>query len=134
MTQLLVAFTSTQSNNCRDFVASLDYPHIFECTAEQYVPPSDYILVTGTYADAKGAGAFHPVITTLLKDRVAVSRLRGVAASGNAVFGSKFGLAGQIISDALDVPLIHRFELKGLAKDTEIVKSFIRRYNEGQQR
>lgn len=43
--------------------------------------------------------------------------LKGVAASGNKVWGSNFAKSAEIISLKYNVPILHKFELSGTEKD-----------------
>lgn len=126
---LSVVYTTTKSNNCGDFVKKLNYSHTHELVDPKVYPKGDFILITGTYADAHGRGSLHPNVAELLTDPYALKSLKGVASSGNRVFGQKFALSGKIIADALGIPLIRCFELKGLPTDVEAVKAFIDDYN-----
>lgn len=127
---LYVLYTSTKSNNCRDFVNKLDYPYIYDLDKLKDIPNKDFILITGTYADVRGKGSIHPSVLSALKNRNFVKHLKGVVASGNRVFGDKFALTGKLISNTLDIPNIHNFELKGLPKDVSIVRNYIDSYND----
>jgi protein involved in ribonucleotide reduction len=44
----------------------------------------------------------------------------GVAASGNKIWGDNFAKSADRISQLYDVPIIHKFELSGTAKDVEL--------------
>lgn len=126
---LYVLFTSTRSNNCRDFVSKLNYPYVQELTDPKNYPDEPFLLITGTYADAKGRSSLHENVQGLLRDPYALNLLKGVAASGNRVFGDMFGLSGEIISQTLDIPLVDKFELKGLPHNVETVRSWIDAFN-----
>ncbi len=45
--------------------------------------------------------------------------IRGVASSGNRNWGQNFAKAGVVLSQMLNVPLLHQFELAGWEKDVE---------------
>lgn len=126
---LSVVYTTTKSNNCGDFVKKLDYSVTHELVDPKVYPKGDFILITGTYADAHGRGSLHPNVVELLTDPYALKSLKGVASSGNRVFGKKFALSGKIIAHTLDIPLIRCFELKGLPSDVKAVRAFIDDYN-----
>ena len=53
------------------------------------------------------------------------SRVIGVVATGNKNWGDNFGAAGDKISEAYDVPLIHKYEGSGFPSDVKIVKEWI---------
>lgn len=46
--------------------------------------------------------------------------LKGVAASGNRIWGDFYTKSAEIISSEYNVPILHRFELSGTDKDVAI--------------
>ena len=75
-----------------------------------------YVLVTYTI----GFGEVPVSVSEFLMSNAAY--IRGVATSGNKVWGSNFGKAGERISEEYCVPLLLKFELGGTKKDTEFFK------------
>ncbi len=72
-----------------------------------------YILVTYTV----GFGEVPVSVSNFLEANH--HYLRGVAASGNKVWGSNYGKAGILIAQSYDVPLLLKFELSGTKRDVE---------------
>lgn len=104
------------TGNVRRFIekTSLIAEEITESTAAN----EPYILVTYTI----GFGEVPSVITQFLRNNS--EYLRGVAVSGNKVWGANYGRAGDIISREHRVPLLLKFELSGTADD---VRTFTER-------
>lgn len=72
-----------------------------------------FILVTYTI----GFGEVPDIVTKFLRENH--DHLRGVAVSGNRVWGANYGMAGDIISRTYLVPLLLKFELSGTSADVQ---------------
>lgn len=120
----LVYFSSRSGNTAR-FVAGLDLP-------AQRIPQGDgpmprisapYVLVCPTYADGEGRGAVPKQVIRFLNDPARRALLRGVIAGGNRNFGETFALAGTVIAQKCNVPVLYRFELAGTETDRTRVRA-----------
>jgi protein involved in ribonucleotide reduction len=78
---------------------------------------SPYILFIPTYAANDGRGAIPKSIVKFLNNQNNRTLLKGIVASGNKNFGSNFCLAGDLISNKCDVPVLYRYELRGTQHD-----------------
>ena len=58
------------------------------------------------------------------------SQLKGVCASGNRNWGSKFGKSADNISQTYKIPIVHKFELSGLPTDVEKIIQEVRMYEQ----
>ncbi|AGT07311.1 class Ib ribonucleoside-diphosphate reductase assembly flavoprotein NrdI [Paracoccus aminophilus] len=83
-------------------------------------PRVPYVLVLPTYADGQGRGAVAKPVIHFLNDTARRALLRGVIAGGNRNFGSTFALAGDVIAQKCNVPVLYRFELSG--NETDIAR------------
>lgn len=83
-----------------------------------------YILVTYTI----GFGKVPERTANFLKGNY--SYLKGVASSGNRIWGANFGKAGELISKQFMVPLLLKFELSGTNRDVEIFEQEVAKINE----
>lgn len=130
---LEVWFTSSKTNNCRDFVSKLQYEHTNEIDPVKGIyPKNPFLLVTGTYADNKGEGTYHPDLKWLIDSKPeSLKLMKGVVCAGNRVFGPKFALTGKILSHFLSIPHVRAFELKGFKQDVDAVRLWINKYNLG---
>lgn len=117
----LVYFSSRSGNTAR-FVAGLGLSAQRIPIAGDDVPcPADpFVLVCPTYADGHGRGAVPKQVIRFLNDPDRRALLRGVIAGGNRNFGPTFALAGELISNKCNVPVLYRFELAGT--DTDIAR------------
>lgn len=80
-----------------------------------------YVLITPT----TGFGQVPTTVSEFVRNNAEL--LRGVVASGNRNFGKVFAVAGRLLAEEYDVPLVHTFELSGTDEDVRIVNDFIER-------
>ncbi|WP_134678714.1 class Ib ribonucleoside-diphosphate reductase assembly flavoprotein NrdI [Paracoccus ravus] len=126
----LVYFSSASGNTAR-FVARLGYDaeRIPASPAEAMPEPaSPYVLICPTFADGEGRGAVPKQVIRFLNDPARRAALRGVIAGGNRNFGTTFALAGKVISDKCNIPLLYRFELAGTDLDVARVQSGLEKF------
>ncbi|MBB3114521.1 protein involved in ribonucleotide reduction [Paenibacillus phyllosphaerae] len=79
-----------------------------------------FVLVTYT----TGFGQVPDKVMTFLERNH--GRLRGVCASGNRNWGEKFAGSADTISRMYGVPVLHKFELAGTARDVERFEQEVR--------
>lgn len=89
---------------------------------------SKYILITPTYK----FGEVPERVIEFLKDNG--QNLIGVISSGNKNWGMNFAKAGDLISSALQVPLIHKYELAGTEADINFIVEYLVRLEEAHER
>tara|TARA_Y100000815_G_scaffold271667_1_gene298778 strand:- start:614 stop:1051 length:438 start_codon:yes stop_codon:yes gene_type:complete len=87
-----------------------------------------FVLMTPCFADAHGNGAVPKPVIRFLNDPHNRKFLRGVIASGNRNFGETFALAGKIIAQKCDVPVLYRFELAGTETDVTNIENGLGRF------
>lgn len=109
----MIVFFDSKTGNVKKFTNKIKYKSIPIFHEEKIqLPTSPFILVTFTTK----FGEVPPKTKTFL-NRADTSLLRGVAVSGNKVWGSNYGKAGDLISKAYSVPLLLKFELAGMPSD-----------------
>lgn len=118
-----LVYFSTKSENTHRFIQKLGLsaqrlPLNREEAALRVEQP--YILVTPTYGGGAAKGAVPAQVIRFLNDEQNRHLIRGVIAAGNTNFGDAYGLAGRIIAQKCQVPLLYRFELLGT--DDDVVK------------
>jgi len=120
----LVYFSSRSGNTAR-FVGCLGLPALRIPTLGDDMPcPVDpFVLVCPTYADGEGRGAVPKQVIHFLNEPDRRALLRGVIAGGNRNFGPTFALAGDVISQKCNVPVLYRFELAGTETDIARVRA-----------
>ncbi|MTH64502.1 class Ib ribonucleoside-diphosphate reductase assembly flavoprotein NrdI [Paracoccus shanxieyensis] len=115
----LVYFSSASGNTAR-FVARLGLTAAripispADATPEPALP---YVLISPTFADGEGRGAVPKQVIRFLNDPGRRALLRGVIAAGNRNFGATYALAGRVIAEKCNVPLLYSFELAGTDND-----------------
>lgn len=120
-----VVYFSTKSGNTRRFVEKLSLPAQripFERDAPPLKVQSPYILIVPSYGGGNAAGAVPRPVIHFLNDEHNRHFIRGVIAAGNTNFGTAYGIAGRIIAEKCDVPLLYRFELFGTPQDVANVR------------
>ena len=119
---MLVAFAS-KTGNVKAFVDKLSKQcditthHIKQGEIEKMNEP--FILITYT----TGIGNTPEEVSQFLS--LNAHLMVGVVGSGNMNWGLNYCKASVDIATKYGLPLIHRFELRGVPKDVEIVKQFI---------
>lgn len=123
-----IVYFSNVSNNTHRFVEKLGLPaHRIPVTAGDPALhiTEPYILITPTYGGGNDGGAVPKQVIKFLNDEGNRSLIRGVISAGNTNFGHTYCLAGTIISEKCQVPLLHKFELLGTPEDVDAVKSIL---------
>lgn len=121
----LVYYSSASGNTAR-FVARLGWPAGRIPLSPRDAMPAPvlpYVLICPTYADGTGRGAVPKQVIRFLNDPGRRGLLRGVIAAGNRNFGATYALAGRVISDKCNVPVLYRFELAGTDLDISRVRA-----------
>lgn len=121
-TIMLVAFAS-KTGNVKAFVDKLSNQceistlHINPDEVQKVNEP--FILITYT----TGIGKTPQEVLDFLE--LNAHLMVGVVGSGNMNWGQMYCRASVDVATKYDLPLIHRFELRGMASDISIVKEFI---------
>lgn len=124
-----LVYFSSHSNNTHRFIEKLQ-------VANERIPidindslsvSQDYVLVTPTYSGGgdNKYGAVPKQVIKFLNNAQNRALCRGVVTSGNTNFGNTFALAGPIISQKLQVPLLYQFELLGTIKDVKTLNEIL---------
>lgn len=120
----LVYFSSVSGNTHR-FVEKLGITgwRLPLRAAEQPLKVDEpYVLVLPTYGGGHGKGAVPKQVIRFLNDEHNRSLIRGVIAAGNTNFGEAYCLAGDIVAQKCQVPLLYRFEQFGTSEDVSRVQ------------
>jgi len=110
---MLIAYLS-RTGNVRRFVNKLNMRAVSIEAAQSLDEP--FVFVTYT----TGFGQVPEQACDFLSRHSQL--LRGVAASGNRNWGTRFALSADIISQLYKVPVISKFELSGTSRDVELFK------------
>lgn len=126
----LVYFSSVSGNTAR-FVEKLGCPaHRIPLYPkdEPLVVTEPYVLLVPTYGGGPVKRAVPKQVIRFLNDERNRKLIRGVMASGNTNFGEAYGIAGDIISQKCQVPMLYRFELFGTQEDVETVREGLEKF------
>lgn len=79
-----------------------------------------YILITPSYG-VSSQGRVPPQVKNFLNNEHNRENIKGVVGAGNINFGWEYGIAGDILSAKLQVPMLYKFELAGTTMDMDKV-------------
>ena len=91
------------------------------------MPTQPYVLICPTYADGEGRGAVPKPVIHFLNDPARRGLIEEVIGAGNRNFGDTFALAGRIIAQKCNVPLLATFELAGTETDITRIRAGLER-------
>ncbi len=100
----------SKTGNVKRFVAKLPFSDIVQLDANMVVD-EPFLLITYT----TGFGTMSPTTRAFLENNG--QNLRGVAASGNRIWGDNFAHSADVIRETYHVPILHKFELSGTSSD-----------------
>lgn len=121
-----VVYFSSTSENTKRFVEKLGLHSVRiplkTDEAAHFTCDTDSILVVPTYGSGEEKTTVPKQVIKFLNNPENRKHIKGVIATGNTNFGQSYGLAGDIVSEKLGVPLIQRVEVLGTPEDIELVK------------
>lgn len=128
MSDLRIVYFSSVTQATHQFIGKLGYPAEripLRRTDELLTVDYDYILATPTYGAGTPRGAVPKQVVKFLKPLEHRRHCLGILAGGNKNFGPHFVLAGRVLSEMLNVPLLYSFEVSGTRQDVALVKEKI---------
>ena len=126
-----LVYYSSQTGNTESFVKRLgtrDSVKIPIKMTELITLVDPFVLVIPTYAAHDGRGALPKSVVKFLNHDINRTMLRGVIASGNLTFGDTYCLAGKLIAQKCNVPVLYRFELRGTDQDIFNVQTGLEKF------
>ncbi|MFM5951824.1 MAG: class Ib ribonucleoside-diphosphate reductase assembly flavoprotein NrdI [Micrococcales bacterium] len=124
----IVYFSST-SENTKRFVEKLGIKShripLFTKEVEDFTVEKESILVLPTYGGGEDKRAVPKQVIKFLNNPANRKHIAGVVALGNTNFGETYCIAGDIVSEKLNVPLLYRVEILGTPHDVVEVKERI---------
>ncbi|SMY33184.1 class Ib ribonucleoside-diphosphate reductase assembly flavoprotein NrdI [Photobacterium andalusiense] len=124
-------YFSSQSGNTQRFVEKLNLGAIrlpIDADTTTPTPEAPFVLICPTYADGYGRGAVPKAVIRFLNNPKNRLLLKGIIASGNRNFGCLFALAGDVIAQKCQVPVLYRFELAGTDQDVLRVREGLQKF------
>ena len=132
----IVYFSST-SENTKRFVEKLGIKStripLFTKQIEDFKVEKDSIVVLPTYGGGEDKRAVPKQVIKFLNNPANRAKIAGVVALGNTNFGETYCIAGDIVSEKLNVPLLYRVEILGTPDDVVEVKERIGKLWNAQQ-
>ena len=126
-----IVYFSSASENTKRFVEKLGIKAsripLFTKEVEDFEVKSDSILVVPTYGGGEDKRAVPIQVIKFLNNPKNRNHIAGVIALGNTNFGETYCIAGDIISEKLQVPLLYRVEILGTPDDVIEVKERIQK-------
>lgn len=126
-----IVYFSSATGNTKRFVEKLG----FEADRIPLLPRDQflyvdrpYVLITPTYGGGKVKGAVPKQVIKFLNVKENRDKCVGVISAGNTNFGKAYCLAGDIISQKLNVPHMYRFELLGTSRDVSVVQEGLKEF------
>lgn len=121
----MIVYFSSVSETTKNFVERLGMPNLripLSASSEPLLVYEPYVLITPSYGAGNIKNAVPKQVIKFLNNEQNRSFIRGVIASGNTNYGNAYCIAGRIISEKTNVPLLYQYELLGLPEDVENVK------------
>ena len=126
-----IVYFSSASENTKRFVEKLGIKAsripLFTKDVENFEVNSDSILVVPTYGGGEDKRAVPIQVIKFLNNPKNRNHIAGVIGLGNTNFGETFCIAGDIVSEKLQVPLLYRVEILGTPEDVIEVKERIKK-------
>lgn len=117
---MLIVYAS-KTGNVRRFVQQLPWPKLEIVGGDEQVE-RPCLLITYT----TGIGQVPQEVERFVQGNRPF--IRGVVASGNRNWGRSFAAAADRLAERYGLPILHKFELSGGAKDIAIVLEEVQRY------
>lgn len=123
-----VVYFSSVSENTHRFVGKLQnkvevaaYRIPLRRTDPALIVTRPYVLILPSYGGGDQRGVVPKQVIKFLNVQENRTLIRGVVISGNTNFGVHHCCAGPIVAKKCGVPILHRFELLGTARDVDTV-------------
>lgn len=128
---IYLVYFSSATENTKRFVGKLGFPAsripLRAGDGELHVD-RDYVLIVPTYGGGSIRGAVPKQVIRFLNDPQNREHCVGVISSGNTNFGTAYCLAGDIISQKVQVPHLYKFELLGTGEDVVRVQRGLEKF------
>lgn len=117
-------YFSSATENTKVFVEQLEFQStrlpLFSKDPE-VIASEPYVLVLPTYGGGRDEALVPKQVMKFLRHKENRDLCVGVIGSGNINFGDKYAAAADSIGGKLGVPVLARFELRGMRSDVESI-------------
>lgn len=123
-TDPLIVYFSSVGENTKRFVEKLPFESLripLRRTDDEIQVDRPFVLVTPTYGAGHNTKAVPKQVAKFLKPLETRRLCLGVIGGGNRNFGEHFLFAAVQLAEAMQVPLVHGFEVSGNATDVDLV-------------
>ncbi|MBU4691156.1 class Ib ribonucleoside-diphosphate reductase assembly flavoprotein NrdI [Mycoplasma zalophi] len=128
--EIHVVYFSSRTENTKHFVSKLEVANtrIPQDDPETCLVNQQYVLVSPTFSGGLGEtkGAVPKQIIKFLNIESNRKNCVAVIGTGNTNFGDTYGLAGYVLSNKLNVPLLTTIELRGSIAEVEKVRKILK--------
>lgn len=128
----MLVFFSSASGYTKRFVEKVGLPAVqipLRPRADGMVTISEpAVLVLPTYGAGPSTKAVPKQVIQFLNIKQNRSLIRGVIGTGNTNFGDAYGLAADIVSHKLQVPVLYKLEIFGTPEDVERVREGVPKF------
>lgn len=125
----MITYFSSVSGYTHRFVTKLDLPAeripLRPRVDGMLTVTKPSVLIIPTYGAGPHSKAVPKQVVQFLNVKENRDLIWGVIGAGNTNFGEAYAIAGDIISNKLQVPLLYRFEIFGTPEDVERVQAGI---------
>lgn len=128
---IYLVYFSSATENTKRFVDKLGFPASripLRAGDGELRVDRDYVLIVPTYGGGSIRGAVPKQVIRFLNDPQNREHCVGVISSGNTNFGTAYCLAGDIISQKVQVPHLYKFELLGTGEDVVRVQRGLEKF------
>lgn len=123
----MITYFSSSSGYTHRFVNKLGLPSVripLRPRVEGMIEITEpCVLIIPTYGAGPHSKAVPKQVVQFLNLEQNRQFVWGVIGAGNTNFGEAYGIAGDIVSNKLQVPLLYRFEIFGTPEDVERVRT-----------
>lgn len=119
----LIYFSSV-TENTKVFVERLPFDSVrlpLRSSDDPVIPTEPYVLVVPTYGAGRNESLVPKQVIRFLKSPEHRRLCIGVIGAGNINFGESYAAAADLLSSKLQVPVLARFELRGMKSDVDSI-------------
>lgn len=122
-TPKLIYFSSV-TENTKSFVEQLEFPNLrlpLRVRDPEVLASEPYVLVVPTYGGGRDEALVPKQVMKFLSVKQNRELCVGVIGGGNILFGDKYAAAADLLAGRLGVPVLARFEIRGMKSDLDHV-------------
>jgi protein involved in ribonucleotide reduction len=128
---MTLVYWSSNKETTKRFVEKLKVKSIRlpVSSSETLIVEEPFLLLTPSYGSGKVKGAVPNPVIKFLNNPLNRSFIKGVMTTGDRVYAQGYALAGKIIANKCNIPLLYSLELSGFPEDVIAVRSILTNYH-----